>query len=85
MIEVYDPVVPESVEGVLLTRDSLDWVVNWCKGGKYRDSVGVLGVEVPTLQGKKIAGFNQYVCRKRNGDFIILSSYDIETKYRRRK
>lgn len=80
MIEVYEPIDPQTVEVVLLTPDSAPWVVKWCKGWVI---YGV-GVEVPTLKGRILAAHGMYVVRKRNGDFIVMTQEELERKYRRK-
>jgi len=84
MQEIWDPIVPESVEAVLLTRESLEWTVNWCKGEVYRDGAGVCGAVIPTLQGRKIAPFGAHIARKRSGDFVIFYGGTLTDKYKRR-
>ena len=80
MLEVYEPILPQTVEVVLLTPDSAPWVVKWCRGWV----IYAVGVEVPTLKGKVPAAYGMHVVRKRCGDFVVMTKQELEQKYRRK-
>jgi len=87
MQQIYELIVPETVEAVKVTSDNLQWVAAWCKGAVLEEidelgSTRKIGVGVPGLRSVELSKYGDYVIRKRCGDFFVLEAHTFESKYR---
>lgn len=88
MQQVYELILPETVEGVQLHSDNEDWVSSWCRGKlieEVDEKTGlrrIIGIYVPTLKGVQVAHYTDYIFRKRCGDFVVSRAPEFERKYK---
>lgn len=64
---------PIQVEAVLLTRDNIDRIANWCGGeiNKFIDTDGTVrkSIKIHTLEGDHMAQIGDYIIRGIVGEF----------------
>jgi len=77
MVQTYEPVVPVTVEAVLLTVDNAREVATWCRGSFFGHTL-----EVATRSGMKHAVLGMYVIRNRIGEFSVMDVTAFKAKYK---
>lgn len=87
MEQFYHLIVEPTTTAVPVTDRSIDWVADWCRGkiAKQTDPLTrterVVGVNVVTQHGVKLAQWGYFVVKKSNGDFKVYDPHYFASKY----
>ena len=89
MDQTYRLIVEPTVQAAQVTPDSIEWLADWCRGRKatvfdqLEKVEKVVGVNVVTQHGVKLAPWNYFVARKLSGDFKVYDPTYFFSKYAR--
>lgn len=87
MDQTYQLLINPTVRAVQVTPDTIDWAASWCKGltAKEFDPLNrienIIGVNVFTQHGVKLAHWGHYIVKKMNGEFKVYDQGTFERKY----
>jgi hypothetical protein len=83
----FDGDIVQEVEAVQLTKENAQQITEWCKGlmviehDALDDDKTYVGINVPTLMGKRRASEGNYIIQHSSGEFYVHGIDTFEALY----